>query len=184
LTPGTRRNSGQMRLARLLGGRSFSATDFEGLMMRLTSTPTALRRPGGGGGRGGRLRAAALVGGGCAVRFLCSASLRAGAVGRLRASSSSVGAARRGWGGGAGGRRPGGWAVGVGGSARLPSSAAGMRSVSSARLRCVWTLWAVSGNPSGIPGSTMGLATGTSARLRAGQVTIRASPSRPVPCYP
>ena len=44
-------------------------------------------------------------------------------------------------------------AVGVGGCARLPSSAAGMRSVSSTRLRCAWTLWAVSGNPSGIPGS-------------------------------
>ena len=53
------------------------------------------------------------------------------------------------------GRRPGGWAVGVGGSARLPSSAAGMRSVSSTRLRCARTLWAVSGNPSGIPGNTM-----------------------------
>ena len=65
-------------------------------------------------------------------------------------------------------------AVGVGGCARLPSSAAGMRSVSSARLRCVWTLWAVSGNPSGIPGSTMGLATGTSARLRAGHDVCRA----------
>ena len=43
-----------------------------------------------------------------------------------------------------------------------------MRSVSSTRFRCAWTLWAVSGNPSGIPGSTMGLATGTSARLREG----------------
>ena len=40
-------------------------------------------------------------------------------------------------------------AVGVGGCARLPSSAAGMRSVPSTRLRCAWTLWAVSGNPSG-----------------------------------
>jgi len=72
------------------------------------------------------------------------------------------------WRGRAGGRRHRGGAVGVGGCARLPSSAAGMRSVSSTRLRCAWTLWAVSGNPSGIPGSTMGLATGTSARLRAG----------------
>ena len=74
----------------------------------------------------------------------------------------------------AGGRRPRGGAVGVGGCARLPSSAAGMRSVSSTRLRCAWTLWAVSGNPSGIPGSTMGLATGTSARLRAGHDACRA----------
>ncbi len=138
------------------------------------STKAGVRRPGGGGGRGGRLLAAALVCGGCAVRFLCSTSLRAGAVGRLRASSSSVGAARRGGGGGAGGRRPGGWAVGVGRCARMPSSAAGMRSVSSARLRCAWTLWAVSGNPSGIPGRTMGLATGTSARLRAGHDVCRA----------
>jgi hypothetical protein len=55
----------------------------------------------------------------------------------------------------AGGRRHGGGAAGVGGCARLPSSAAGMRSVSSTRLRCAWTLWAVSGNPSGIPGNTM-----------------------------
>ena len=46
-------------------------------------------RPGGGGGRGGRLRTAALVGGRCAVRFLGSDSLRACAVGRLRASSGS-----------------------------------------------------------------------------------------------
>ena len=65
-------------------------------------------------------------------------------------------------------------AVGVDGCARLPSSAAGMRSVSSTRLRCAWTLWAVSGNPSGIPGNTMGLATGTSARLRAGHDVCRA----------
>jgi hypothetical protein len=65
-------------------------------------------------------------------------------------------------------------AVGVGGCARLPSSAAGMRSVSSTRLRCAWTLWAVSGNPSGIPGNTMGLATGTSSRLRAGHDVCRA----------
>jgi hypothetical protein len=48
-----------------------------------------------------------------------------------------------------------------------------MRSVSSTRLRCAWTLWAVSGNP-GIPGSTMGLATGTSAGLRAGHDVSRA----------
>ena len=74
----------------------------------------------------------------------------------------------------AGGRRHGGGAAGVGGCARLPSSAAGMRSVSSTRLRCARTLWAVSGNPSGIPGSTMGLATGTSARLRAGHDVCRA----------
>ena len=65
-------------------------------------------------------------------------------------------------------------AVGVGGCARLPSSAAGMRSVSSSLLRCAWTLWAVSGNPSGIPGNTMRLATGTSARLRAGHDVCRA----------
>ncbi len=51
-------------------------------------------------------------------------------------------------------------AVGVGGCARLPSSAAGMWSVSSTRLRCAWTLWAVSGNPSGILGNTMGLRRG------------------------
>jgi hypothetical protein len=78
------------------------------------------------------------------------------------------------WRGRAGGRRHRGGGVGGGGCARLPSSAAGMRSVSSTRLRCVWTLWAVSGNPSGIPGSTMGLATGTSARLRAGHDVCRA----------
>jgi hypothetical protein len=65
-------------------------------------------------------------------------------------------------------------AVGVGGCARLPSSAACMRSVSSTRLRCAWTLWAVSGNPSEIPGNTMRLATGTSARLRAGHDVCRA----------
>jgi hypothetical protein len=65
-------------------------------------------------------------------------------------------------------------AVGVGGCARLPSSAAGMRPVSSTRLRCAWTLWAVSGNPSGIPGNTMGLATGTNARPRAGHDVCRA----------
>jgi len=75
---------------------------------------------------------------------------------------------------GAGGRRHRGGAAGVGGCARLPSLAAGMRSVSSTRLRCARTLWAVSGNPSGIPGSTMGLATGTSARLRAGHDVCRA----------
>jgi hypothetical protein len=78
------------------------------------------------------------------------------------------------WRGRAGGRRPRGGAVGVGGCARLRSSAASMRSVSSTRLRCAWTLWAVSGNPSGIPGSTMGLATGTSAGLRAGHDVCRA----------
>ena len=39
--------------------------------------------PWGRGGRGGRVRAAALVGGQCAVRFLGSASLRVVAVGRL-----------------------------------------------------------------------------------------------------
>ena len=44
-------------------------------------------RPGGGGGRGGRLRVAALAGGRAAVHALGSASLRAGAVGRRRASS-------------------------------------------------------------------------------------------------
>jgi len=36
-------------------------------------------------------------------------------------------------------------AVGVGGCARLRWSAAGILSVSSDRLRCAWTLWAVSG---------------------------------------
>ena len=54
------------------------------------------------------------------------------------------------------GRRPAtkGWGGrGVRVRARLPSSAAGMLPVSSTRLRCAWTLWAVSGNPSGIPGS-------------------------------
>ena len=74
----------------------------------------------------------------------------------------------------AGGRRHGDGAAGVGGCARLPSSAAGMRSISSTRLRCARTLRAVSENPSGIPGNTMGLATGTSARLRAGHDVCRA----------
>ena len=73
----------------------------------------------------------------------------------------------------AGGRRPRGGG-GRGGRVRTPLSEAGMRSVSSTRLRCAWTLWAVSGNPSGIPGNTMGLATGTSARLRAGHEVCRA----------
>ncbi len=41
--------------------------------------------------------------------------------------------------------------------ARLPSSAAGMLSVSSTRLRCAWTLWAVSENPSGIQDGRLGL---------------------------
>ena len=44
----------------------------------------------------------------------------------------------------AGGLRPGARAVGVGGCDWLRWSVAGMRSVSSARLRCAWTLWAVS----------------------------------------
>jgi len=72
------------------------------------------------------------------------------------------------------GRRPRVGAVGVGGCARLRSSEACMWSVSSTQLRCAWTLWAVSGNPSGIPGSTMGLATGTSPGLRAGHDVCRA----------
>jgi len=42
-------------------------------------------------------------------------------------------------------RALGAGAVGVGGCARLRWSAAGMRSVSSARLRCARTLWTVSG---------------------------------------
>jgi hypothetical protein len=50
------------------------------------------------------------------------------------------------WRGRAVGRRHRGGGVGGGGCARLPSSAAGMRSVSSTRFRCAWTLWAVSGN--------------------------------------
>jgi len=93
------------------------------------------RRPGGGGGRGGRLHVAALAGGRAAVRVLGSASLRAGGVGRRRASSGVGSISVRGWGravAGAGGARARGAAVGT---AWRPCVASRSRSLLFARRR-------------------------------------------------